>query len=96
MLVSPVCNSIVDVFGNAIYLNCHQNDLTGTSYVVNTNLENYTLSIYDVNAKLVYVSSNNISNRFEIDASSFMDGIYFVTASTSKNILTQKMLVNKK
>lgn len=91
-----IVNSIVDVFGNAIYLNCHQNDLTGNSYIVSTNLENYTLSIYDVNAKLVYVSSNNISQRSEINTSGLVDGIYFVTASNAHSILTQKIAINKK
>ena len=88
-IVVDVCTQITGNVSNNIVISIYPNP-SGGEFVVNTNLENATVTITDVLGKVVEQKTivNNSGAQFLLDA----DGVYFVTVSdTDGRKITQKL-----
>ena len=61
-------------------------------------IQDEMIHVVDVTGKIVYSSNegtqNNGSHKLNIDASTFTNGVYYVTVSTDETQVTKKMIKN--
>ncbi|MBN8702879.1 MAG: T9SS type A sorting domain-containing protein, partial [Bacteroidetes bacterium] len=79
----------IDANGFSLY----PNPTTGT-FTLNSaeNLNNATVTVFDIKGQVVYSVVNSVSNKVEIDLSANTNGIYYVQISNNDNVITKKIV----
>jgi len=71
------------------------NPMTDKSIIVfsNPNDKNHSLSVFNIEGKIVYSKQNIITNSILLDRNDFVAGVYFIVISWSNNKLSTKLIV---
>ncbi|MBN8702878.1 MAG: T9SS type A sorting domain-containing protein [Bacteroidetes bacterium] len=56
------------------------------------NLNNATVTVFDIKGQVVYSVVNSVSNKLEIDLNNHTNGVYYIQINNNDNVITKKIV----
>jgi hypothetical protein len=64
-----------------------------SNYIYITNITNATISIYDIQAKLILCKEKCSGKQYKVNLPNLENGIYFIKVEANKEIITKKLII---
>ncbi len=78
-------NLSIEIFSNKLDISAYPNPFNNELIISVCTQDDYSLSIFDINGKIVYIEKFQFTDRISLNLDNLMSGMYFVSINSAEN-----------